>query len=139
MATALGFMAIMTVVILTTPALFASIFLDPHQGDSEAVLALAVSFLFFAAFFQAVDGLQIVASGALRGLNDTFIPMIIATISYWGVGFGVGIGLAFGTGLEALGLWIGFISGLACAAALLTWRFRKFARAAYLPTISALS
>ena len=138
LATALGFMAIMTVVILTIPALFASIFLDARQGDSEAVLALAVSFLFFAAFFQAVDGLQIVASGALRGLNDTLVPMIIAAVSYWGVGFGVGIGLAFGTGLEASGLWLGFISGLTCAAGLLTWRFRKFARAAYLPALSAL-
>jgi MATE family multidrug resistance protein len=137
-AMALGFMAIMTVVILSIPELFASIFLDRENPDSEAVLALAVSFLFLAAFFQVADGLQVVAAGALRGLNDTLAPMIIAAVSYWGVGFAMGIGLAFGAGMKAAGLWLGFIFGLSCASILLTLRFRKFARIGYLPKISAL-
>ncbi|MDA0652670.1 MAG: MATE family efflux transporter [Proteobacteria bacterium] len=138
LAMTLGFMAIMTIVVLSIPEQFASIFLDHSNPDSASVLALAVSFLFFAAFFQAADGVQVVAAGALRGLNDTLAPMIIAAISYWGVGFAVGIGLAFGAGMKAAGLWLGFIFSLSCAAILLTWRFRNFARAAYLPKISTL-
>jgi MATE family multidrug resistance protein len=135
---ALGFMAIMTIVVLTIPELFASLFLDQGNPDNAAVLALAVSFLFFAAFFQAADGLQVVAAGALRGLNDTLIPMVIAAISSWGVGFTVAIALAFGAGLKGTGLWLGFVSGLTCAAILLTWRFLRFARVGYLPQVSAL-
>lgn len=138
LAMALGFMAIMTIVVLSVPELFASIFLNQEHADSEAVLKLAVSFLFFVAFFQLADGLQVVAAGALRGLNDTLTPMIIAAISYWGVGFTVGIGLAFGADLKAAGLWLGFICGLSCAAILLTWRFKRFAATRYLPEISAL-
>ena len=136
---AIGFMSIMTVVVLTIPELFASIFLDESQVGSGAVLALAVYFLFFAGLFQVADGLQVVAAGALRGLNDTLTPMIIAAFSYWGVGFCAGIGLAFGAGMQASGIWLGFIVGLACAAGLLTWRFRKFARAAYLPRLATLT
>lgn len=138
LAMALCFMTTMMLVVLSVPEAFASIFMDGGNPDSTSVLALAVSFLFFAAFFQAADGLQIVAAGALRGLNDTMTPMMIAAFSYWGVGFLVGIGLAFGTGMQGAGLWAGFVSGLTCAALLLTWRFRKFGRAGYLPPLSDL-
>lgn len=139
--TALGltlcFMGAMTIVVLIIPELFASIFLDRTRADSEAVFSLAVSFLFYAAFFQAADGVQAVAAGALRGLNDTVIPMAIAAVSYWGVGFAVGIWLAFGAGFEGAGLWLGFIFGLSCAAILLAWRFQHFAGRRHIPEVSA--
>ncbi len=130
------FMGTMTVVVLCIPDLFAAIFLDRSRSDSEAVFTLAVSFLFFAAFFQAADGIQAVVAGALRGLNDTVVPMAIAGISYWGIGFAVGIGLAFGADLQGAGLWLGFIFGLSCAAILLTRRFRQFARLRHLPEVT---
>lgn len=133
----LCFMGSMTIVVLSIPEQFAGLFLDRSRGDSAEVFSLAVSFLFYAAFFQAADGAQAVAAGALRGLNDTVIPMAIAAISYWGVGFVVGIGLAFGAGLEGAGLWLGFIFGLTCAAILLTLRFRHFAGRRYMPDMSA--
>ena len=129
----LCFMLTMTALVLCVPELFASLFLDESRADSAAVLALAVSFLLFAGFFQAADGVQVVAAGALRGLNDTVAPMFIAAISYWGVGLGTGIALAFGMELRGAGLWLGFIFGLSCAAILLTWRFRTFARSRYIP------
>ncbi|MEM8878882.1 MAG: MATE family efflux transporter, partial [Pseudomonadota bacterium] len=112
-----------TVVILAIPDLFASLFLDHARADSADVLALAVSLLFLAAFFQLADGLQAVAAGALRGLNDTAIPMVMAGFSYWGVGAGSGLWLAFGQGMGVRGIWIGFIVGLTCAAIVLVWRF----------------
>ena len=94
----LVFMSCMTVLVLMIPEMFASVFLDRARADSGAVMALAVSFLFYAAFFQAADGMQAVAAGALRGLNDTFRPMLFAGYSYWIVGLGSGTWLAFGTG-----------------------------------------
>jgi MATE family multidrug resistance protein len=137
LALTLCFMGTMTIVVLAIPEMFASIFLDRSRADSPAVFALAVSFLYFAAFFQAADGVQAVASGALRGLNDTVVPMAIAAISYWGVGFTVGIGLAFGADFQGAGLWLGFIFGLSCAAILLTWRFWLFAGRHHLPDMTA--
>jgi len=129
------FMSITTLVILCIPEFFASLFLDRGHADSTEVLTLAVSLLFLAAMFQMADGLQAVAAGALRGLNDTAIPMLIAGFSYWGIGAGVGVWLAFGLGLGARGLWMGIIVGLTCAAVALIWRFAHQWRRKYLPEL----
>jgi MATE family multidrug resistance protein len=99
------------------------------------VLALAASYLLYAAFFQAADGIQAVAAGALRGLNDTAWPMAIAAFSYWGIGLTSGLALAFWAGLEAAGLWAGFVLGLSSAAILLTWRFRQLQKRGYMPPV----
>ena len=137
LALAMAFMSIMTVIVLTIPQTFASIYLDTSQPDSEEVLALATYFLLFAAFFQAADGIQAVAAGALRGLNDTAVPMGIAAFSYWGVGLTSGLALAFWGKFEAAGLWMGFVAGLVCAAALLTRRFRKLQKRCFMPDMPA--
>jgi MATE family multidrug resistance protein len=135
--TALGiagiYMIATTATVFAIPETFASIFLDSARPDSDAVLALAVTFLLYAAFFQASDTIQAVASGALRGLNDTAVPMLIAGFSYWGIGLGTGLWLAFRGGMEGAGLWAGFVAGLSAAAILLLWRIRAQNRRAYLP------
>jgi len=68
---------------------------------------------------------QAVAAGALRGLQDTRIPMWIAVFSYWVPGFGGSLVLGFATHLAGVGVWIGLATGLAFAAALLTWRWAR--------------
>ncbi|MDH3700916.1 MAG: MATE family efflux transporter [Alphaproteobacteria bacterium] len=136
-ALTLAFMCVMTVVVLAIPSAFASIFLDHARADSAAVLALATSFLLYAAFFQAVDGIQAVAAGALRGLNDTAIPMVFAAMCYWGVGGLSGLWFAFAGDMEGAGLWLGFIFGLGSAALLLAMRFRTMTRRRYLPVLSS--
>jgi multidrug resistance protein, MATE family len=135
LAIGLAFMSVMTAIVLTIPETFASIYMDGNHPDSSAVLALAASYLIYAAFFQAADGIQAVAAGALRGLNDTAWPMVIAAFSYWGIGLTTGLALAFWGGFEAAGLWIGFVAGLSAAAFLLTWRFRKLERRGYIPEV----
>jgi MATE family multidrug resistance protein len=111
-------------------------FLDHGRADSAAVMALATTFLFYAAFFQMADGVQAVAAGALRGLNDTVMPMLIAMVSYWGIGSSVGLWLAYGAGLDGVGLWLGFVIALSCAALLLSWRLRSLARRRYIPALA---
>ena len=96
---------------------------------------MAVSFLLYAAFFQAADGVQAVATGALRGLNDTAVPMMLAAVSYWGVGLASGFWFAFEGGMEGAGLWLGFVFGLSSAAAVLTWRFHAMNKRGYLPNM----
>ena len=136
LAIALAFMSVMTAIVLSIPETFASIYLDGARPDSAAVLALAASYLIYAAFFQAADGIQAVAAGALRGLNDTARPMAIAAFSYWGIGLTSGLALAFWGGFEAAGLWMGFVLGLASAAFLLTRRFRNLEKRGYIPDVT---
>jgi Na+-driven multidrug efflux pump len=74
------------------------------------------------------DGIQTVVAGALRGLNDTRVPLLFAAISYWLVGFPAACSLAFWTALGAVGVWIGLSCGTAVYAVLLILRFRLLAR-----------
>ena len=64
-----------------------------------------------------------IASGALRGLKDTRLPMILAAIGYWVVGFPVAWVLGLHTSMGARGIWVGLALSLATAAVLLVGRF----------------
>ena len=118
---------------LITQSVSASLmFLLPHRiaalyTHDAGVIALASQLLVLAALFQFSDGIQVAANGALRGLKDTRIPMLITTFAYWGVGMPVGWWLAFPQGLGARGMWMGLIAGLSMAAILLSRRFWKLA------------
>ncbi len=90
----------------------------------EAVIQLAAGLLAIAGVFQLFDGAQATAAGALRGLKDTRVPMLIGAASYWVVGIGTALILAFVFGLEARGIWMGLTAGLATASVLLNARFR---------------
>jgi len=89
------------------------------------VVALAAQLLVVAALFQLFDGGQVVAAGALRGLTDVKVPTVITFVAYWLVSLPAGYLLAFHTRLGPLGIWTGLAGGLACAAVLLAWRFRR--------------
>ncbi len=105
------------------PRFFGGLFLDTAQPDAAAVLTMAVPLIAIAGAFQLVDGLQAVGAGLLRGLKDTRIPMILALIAYWPIGFVCAYVLAFPLGLGAEGVWYGFVLGLAAAAVFLCGRF----------------
>lgn len=91
--------------------------------QDEGIAAQAVGFLVLAAIFQLADGLQATANGALRGLKDTRLPMLITLTSYWFIGLPVAWWLCFHTPLKADGLWWGLTAGLAAAAVGLSLRF----------------
>jgi multidrug resistance protein, MATE family len=110
------------------PETLASIFLDKAGKDSAAVLAIAGPFVIIAGIFQLVDGLQAIAAGLLRGLKDTRIPMIMAVISYWPIGFLCAWFFAFPAGFGGIGVWFGFLAGLAAASVLLNWRFYRLVK-----------
>jgi MATE family multidrug resistance protein len=129
-ALALGitFMAAMAVIMLTFPDVIIGLFLDEDTLENQDVLALGVTFLTFAAFFQVFDAGQVIAMGLLRGLKDTRWPMILAAIAYWLVGLSASAGLAFVAGLGGIGIWSGLILGLVAAASLLIARFFRLHR-----------
>ena len=118
-----GFMTFTALAMIMAPGVLLSIFADIHAPENAAMIGFAMQYLVLAAAFQLVDGIQAVALGALRGLQDTRVPMWIAAFSYWVPGFGLAVGLGFYTPLEGIGVWIGLAAGLAFAAMLLTWRW----------------
>lgn len=127
---AAGFMCISATVFLSIPRTVVGIFADLGDPRNAAMIAHAVRFLGFAAVFQLVDGIQVAAGGALRGLKDTRVPMLLTLVAFWLVGLPVGLLAAFRLGIGANGLWYGLIAGLAVAAALLGIRFvRRMERA----------
>jgi multidrug resistance protein, MATE family len=93
-----------------------------------AVISYAVPLLMIAGAFQIFDGIQVAALGALRGLKDTALPMLVNLLAYWLVGVPTGYLLAFTADVGGPGLWWGLTSGLAVAAVLHTLRFRMIVR-----------
>ena len=112
------------VLFVFAPSLLARLFTD----DAE-VLRVAVLLIPIAALFQVFDGLQVAATGALRGLADTRVPAIIAVLCYWLVCIPLGFLLTFERGITPQGPWWGLSVGLAISAVLLSWRLvRKMSR-----------
>lgn len=120
-----GFMTTTALAMLLMPTALLRIYTDPDAHANAVLIGFALQYLMWAAIFQLADGVQAVAAGALRGLQDTRVPMWIAIFSYWVPGFGMAIWLGFFTPLEGTGVWIGLATGLFFAAALLLWRWSQ--------------
>ena len=102
-----AFMTLAAVVLVVAPRLIVRIFTpDPN------VMSIGVKLLLVAAAFQLFDGLQTVATGALRGTGETRIPMFSSFVAYWVIGLPLGYYLGFGRRLGAVGLWLGLALSL---------------------------
>ncbi len=77
-----------------------------------SVLETGVVLLQLAALFQLFDGVQVVATGVLRGLGDTRTAMLSNLAGHWVVGLPVGYALCFRWGMGVVGLWVGLSLGL---------------------------
>ena len=101
------FMSTAAFLFLTVPRLLLGAF-----TSDAGVLGVGVTLLFVAAIFQLFDGVQGVATGALRGLGDTRTPMLWNLFGHWAVGLPVGYWLCFVSGFGVVGLWWGLSIGL---------------------------
>jgi len=101
------------------PDVLVDLFVDEALGPDEyqALVALASLLLLIGAMFQLVDGWQVVLMGVLRGFKLGASPTIVATVSYWGLGFPAAyfLGEMFGPA----GVWAGMGLGLGLSAILL--------------------
>jgi MATE family multidrug resistance protein len=137
-AIALGgaFMAAMTLLVVLTRHTLPLMFLGWDAPDPTTV-ALAASLLVLGASFCIADGVQTIAAGALRGLNDTRVPLAFAALSFWLIGFSACWLFGFTLGLGAYGIWIGLSLGIGVYAVLLTWRFHLLTARHYLPALES--
>ena len=111
------------VLFLSVPQVLMGAFLGPDDPDRAAVIAIGIGLLAAAAVFQMADAGQVMALGLLRGVQDTRVPMVIAALSYWGVGVPMSWVLGFRLEMGGVGIWIGLAIGLALAGAFLMHRF----------------
>ncbi len=112
---------------LVFPETLLGLFIDPDEPARDDILAAGRGLLMMAALFQLVDAAQVIHLGILRGLQDTRVPMIIAAISYWGIGMPAAYLFGFTLGFGGMGVWFGLVLGLAAAAGLLAWRLWRHA------------
>lgn len=93
--------------------------------DSPEAVAIGARLMLVGAVFQIFDGLQATAVAGLRGFGDLIYPAKVATISYAVTCIPVGFVLAFVADLGPVGVWMGFVAGLALASILLISRLVK--------------
>jgi MATE family multidrug resistance protein len=115
-----GFMAVAAVGLATVPHTI----VGAYTNDA-AVIAIGARLLRVSAGFQVFDGLQVVSTGAMRGLGDTRTPMLCNLVGHWAVGLPLGYVLCFWTSLRLMGLWIGLSAGLIAIGAVLVSLWRR--------------
>ncbi|HEY4360067.1 MAG TPA: MATE family efflux transporter [Bryobacteraceae bacterium] len=117
-------MSLAGLTLLSAPAWIARTFTSQPEVIAQAMVLLRIS-----ACFQLFDGLQVVATGALRGSGDTHTPMLCHFAGYWLVGLPLGSALCFWRGMGAAGLWTGLSAGLILIGIMLTFLWSRAARA----------
>lgn len=122
------FALISLVVFLTIPEFLMGLFVDPDDPLRGDILAIGTTLLAMAALFQFVDSAQVLGISILRGMQDTRRPMIAAAVSYWLVGAPTTYIFGIVLGWEGVGVWLGLVTGLACAAIYVQIRFWTLAR-----------
>jgi MATE family multidrug resistance protein len=128
LATGAAVMAIIGIVLFGWPAMLLRAFTDDVR-----VIEIGVTLLVIASAFQLFDGTQAVATGILRGLGETRIPMVTNVIGHWVLGLPVGYALCFVYGWGVSGLWIGLSIGLIFVSIVLTIAWIRRTRHLVLP------
>jgi MATE family multidrug resistance protein len=115
-----AFMACASLTLLIFPRWIARLF-----TPDEVVIRSTVGLLAAGAAFQLFDGIQTVATGALRGVGDTRTPMFCHFLAYWVIGLPLGAWLCFGRGWGAAGLWSGLSLALILIGVVLWFVWRR--------------
>ncbi|CAN7746704.1 MATE family efflux transporter [Mesorhizobium sp. LjNodule214] len=117
--------AILTVVVIASRFEITALFLGKSADDANATIGLAGNLLLVGALFFITEATHSIALGSLRGLKDTRVPLLFATIGYWLIGFPLSYLLSFKMG--PIGIWIGMAIGTTTSTALLVLRFKLLA------------
>lgn len=99
--------------------------------DDPAVRSVALSLIAYVAIYQFFDALQTIAGHGLRAYRVTFVPMLVQTFCFWGVGLLGGAWLCYcaPTPLGVAGFWLAAVISLLLAAAMLLPLLRKVVQA----------
>jgi MATE family multidrug resistance protein len=127
-----GFMTLAGIALLLFPRGIARFYTPDPVVIRSTVLLLAAG-----AAFQLFDGIQTVATGALRGAGDTRTPMLCHFTAYWIIGLPLGAWLCFRRGWGAFGLWAGLSLALILIGIVLLFAWRHMVKKLVLRTQQA--
>jgi MATE family multidrug resistance protein len=115
------FAVVMSVTFATAPQPFLRIF----TADTGVLQTGALVLLIYA-LFQPFDAFQTVATGALRGLGETRVPMVVNLVGHWAIGLPLAYYLCFTRSWGVAGLWAGLSVSLGLVGATLVgvWHAR---------------
>lgn len=129
-ATIIGMTTLVTIGLLLFRRPVIGLYVDLSLPENAELIKLVGPLIVIVALGNVFDGIQKTALGALYGLQDTRVPVVLNTLAYLGVGLISGYALGFWIGLGVQGLWIGYYLGATTAATVYSWRFisklRKF-------------
>lgn len=109
--------------VAATLFVFGGRWLASLMSDDPAVIELATALFVMVALLQIADGVQGVVLGALRGMSDNTWPSVLTLIAYWPLALPASYLFGFVLDLGAVGVWLGYMVGLALAAIVLPLRF----------------
>ena len=122
-ALGLAFNLVMAIAISLFPQLIIGIYLDLNDPANLPVIKIAVPMLTIGVIALILDGMQKIVYGALQGLQDTKIPVLLSVPAFWLIGLTTGYIFGFHYSMGGIGLWIGQSLGLAIASLLFLIRF----------------
>lgn len=107
-------LALSFVLILLAGSRYIAVF----YGAQGQILTLTEHFLFYAAFFQLLDGTATPIQGILRGYKDVKFGFIASLIAYWGICLPLGYYFDVYLRQGPYGYWQGLIAGILVSAVL---------------------
>ena len=128
MVIGVGFLILLMFIPLNFSRQIVEIFLETDDPGFEFISDTFRSMIYVVSIFQVFDGLQAIASRALRGIRDTIVPLWLAAFGYWVLGIGGGYIFTFPMGYGFTGIFTGLAGGLVVTGTLLAFRFVRLAR-----------
>lgn len=118
-------MGILSLIFIFASEKLIHLFLPINTFHFKEISQMTASFLMLVAFFQLFDATQGIANGALRGLRDTFVPMLISSACYWLLGVSSAYIFSFYLNLGPKGVWYGLALAFSSAGVILLIRLFK--------------
>ena len=104
------------------PLTLIGFYLKDTSEAATAAAIFAVPLLKIVAILILLDTIQALITGALRGMKESRVPMVIALVSYWLIGIPSSYVLGLKFGWDAFGVWVGLVVGMTVASALMAAR-----------------
>lgn len=123
-----GFMLLFSIIYIFFPRLVISLDINIHAPHLQELVKEASTFLAMAGILILVDCFRLISLGALRGLKDTKIPVLISLFGFWCIAFPCAYLLAFRFKFGGVGMWWGLIIGLFIAGVILFMRFNRLVK-----------
>ena len=111
--------------LLIFPKDLVDFYLNIGHSVHNKLVDLAVYFMMIAALYILFDGIRGILTAALRGLQDSQVPMRVGIACLWLIGLPIAYLAGYPLHGGPIALRFGFVSGVAVAMIIMTFRYNK--------------